>query len=167
LSATFGLRGFRKPGTTSRSGDLARHAARSRLAPYERFRAAEWHTGGRKRRRPREWARVPRVRRVAVHWPRLHAETTFLLRVSPANLHRNKEPTSGLEPLVCSLRVIGQALQGFAEGCRCHIFRRLSLLWVAACCTVLRSRWCQSGVRVSLGAQVEALERIPCGIPLA
>ena len=105
FSATFALRGFRKPGTTSRSGDLARHAARSRLAPYERSRAAEWHTGGRKRRRPREWARVPRVKRVAVHWPRLHAETTFLLRVSPANLHRNKEPTSGLEPLTCSSRV--------------------------------------------------------------
>jgi hypothetical protein len=27
---------------------------------------------------------------------------------------QNREPTSGLEPLSCSLRVINQALQGFA-----------------------------------------------------
>jgi hypothetical protein len=46
----------------------------------------------------------------------------------------------------CSLRVISQALQGVAQACKCRIYRRLSLLWVAVCCTVLRSRWCQSGV---------------------
>ena len=46
-----------------------------------------------------------------------------------------------------SLRVIHQALQGFARACKCRIFRRLSLLWVSECCTVLRSRWCQSGIR--------------------
>src|SRR5215203_5549006 len=56
------------------------------------------------------------------------------------------EPTSGLEPLTCSLRVIGQALQGFAGGCKSRIFGRLSLLRLAACCTVLRSRWYQSGI---------------------
>ena len=28
---------------------------------------------------------------------------------------KNREPTSRLEPLTCSLRVIGQALQGVAE----------------------------------------------------
>src|SRR5215208_7738614 len=32
-----------------------------------------------------------------------------------------REPTSGLEPLSCSLRVITHALQGFAEGCKCRI----------------------------------------------
>src|SRR5215217_9744585 len=36
---------------------------------------------------------------------------------------KNKEPTSGLEPLTCSLRVIGHALQGFAEVCKYRIFR--------------------------------------------
>src|SRR5215210_8142375 len=45
------------------------------------------------------------------------------------------------------LRVIGQALQRCAGGCKCRISRRLSLLWVAACCTVLRSRWYQCGIK--------------------
>jgi hypothetical protein len=49
----------------------------------------------------------------------------------------------------CSLRVITQALQGFARACKCRIFRRLSLLRVAACCTELLSRWYQSGIRTS------------------
>ena len=31
------------------------------------------------------------------------------------------EPTSGLEPLTCSLRVITQALQGCAGGCKSRI----------------------------------------------
>src|SRR5687767_1623650 len=46
----------------------------------------------------------------------------------------------------CSLRVIHQALQGCARDCKCPINRRLSLLRVAECCTVLRSRWYQSGI---------------------
>ena len=45
------------------------------------------------------------------------------------------------------LRVIHQALRGFAEGCKSRISRQLSLLRVAARCTVLRSRWCQNGVK--------------------
>ena len=60
------------------------------------------------------------------------------------------EPTSGLEPLTCSLRVIHRALHGYAESRKSCISRRLSLLWVAACCTVLRSRWCQGGVSTPL-----------------
>src|SRR5215208_3112518 len=59
---------------------------------------------------------------------------------------KNREPTSGLEPLTCSLRVIIHALQGFAEVCKSRISRRFPLLRVAECCTALRSRWCQSGV---------------------
>ena len=47
------------------------------------------------------------------------------------------------------LRVIIQALQGFAGDCKCRIFRGISFACLAACCTVLRSRWCQSGVRTS------------------
>jgi arsenate reductase (thioredoxin) len=53
--------------------------------------------------------------------------------------------TSGLEPLYCSLRVITQALQGCAGACKSRISKRLSLLRFARRCTVLRSRWCQSG----------------------
>ena len=36
------------------------------------------------------------------------------------------EPTSGLEPLSCSLRVIGQVLQGFARGCKSPISKGFS-----------------------------------------
>src|SRR5829696_6902797 len=57
------------------------------------------------------------------------------------------EPTSGLEPLTCSLRVIGHALQGCAGGCKSPISKGVSLLWVAECCTVLRSRWYQIGIK--------------------
>jgi hypothetical protein len=67
--------------------------------------------------------------------------------VLPAKRGKNKEPTSGLEPPTCSLRVISQALQGVAGVCKCRISREVSFLWLALCCTVLRSRWCQSGVR--------------------
>ena len=60
---------------------------------------------------------------------------------------RKEEPTSGLEPLTCSLRVIHQALQGFARGCKSRISKPLPLLCFAPYCTVLRSRWYQSGIR--------------------
>jgi hypothetical protein len=60
-------------------------------------------------------------------------------------LERADERTRTAYP--CSLRVIGRALQGCAGGCKFRISKGVSLLRVAACCTVLRSRWCQSGVR--------------------
>jgi hypothetical protein len=47
----------------------------------------------------------------------------------------------------CSLRVMHQALQGFAEACKSRISRAISFLCLAACCTVLRSRWYQSGIK--------------------
>jgi hypothetical protein len=59
---------------------------------------------------------------------------------------KTREPTSGLEPLSCSLRVIIHVLLGFARACKSRISKRLSLLRVATRCTVLRFRWCQSGV---------------------
>jgi hypothetical protein len=59
----------------------------------------------------------------------------------------SREPTSGLEPLSCSLRVIGQALQGCAEGCKLPLSHGVSFPCLALRCTVLRSRWCQSGVK--------------------
>jgi hypothetical protein len=46
-----------------------------------------------------------------------------------------------------SLRVIGHVLQGAAWDCKSSISRRLSLLRLAPCCTVLRSRWYQSGIK--------------------
>src|SRR5215204_2666547 len=49
-----------------------------------------------------------------------------------------------------SLRVIGHVLQGFAEAWKSSIPKRFSLLWFAACCTVLRSRWYQSGIKPPL-----------------
>ncbi len=49
-----------------------------------------------------------------------------------------------------SLRVITQALQGCAQGCKSRISKPVSFLRLAWCCTVLRSRWCQSGVNAIL-----------------
>ena len=62
---------------------------------------------------------------------------------------RKEEPTSGLEPLTCSLRVIGHVLQGYAEACKSRIFRGVSFPCLAACCTVLRSQWYQSGINIT------------------
>jgi integrase len=44
------------------------------------------------------------------------------------------------------LRVIIQALQELARACKSRISKQVSLLWLATCCTVLRSRWYQSGI---------------------
>jgi hypothetical protein len=51
-----------------------------------------------------------------------------------------------------SLRVITQALQRFAQGCISPIFRGVSFPCLAACCTVLRSRWYQSGINRGIAA---------------
>jgi hypothetical protein len=56
-----------------------------------------------------------------------------------------------------SLGVIIHTLQGFAEGCKCRISKPYSLLRLAVRCTVLRSRWCQSGVNFTL---VSALQQV-------
>jgi hypothetical protein len=50
----------------------------------------------------------------------------------------------------CSLRVITHALQGCAGDCKCRIFRGVSFPYLAECCTVLRSRWYQSGINRGL-----------------
>jgi hypothetical protein len=42
--------------------------------------------------------------------------------------------------------VIHQALQGFARACNSRISKPFSFLRLAGCCTVLRSRWYQSGI---------------------
>ena len=46
-----------------------------------------------------------------------------------------------------SSRVMRQALQGFARACETRISKGVSILQAAVCCTVLGSRWCQSGVK--------------------
>jgi hypothetical protein len=72
---------------------------------------------------------------------------TFSLQIST-----KREPTSGLKnrlPLP-QLRVIIHSLQGFAQPCKSPISKRLSPLWFAACCAVLRSRWYQSGINMTL-----------------
>ena len=51
---------------------------------------------------------------------------------------------------LASLRVCGQGLLGVAGDCKFRISRRFSLLWFAVHFTVLRSRWCQSGVNIIL-----------------
>jgi hypothetical protein len=60
-----------------------------------------------------------------------------------------------------SLRVIIHALQGFAQGCKSRIPKPLSFLCLAVCCTVLRSRWYQSGVNITI---LSAFDR---GLPQA
>jgi hypothetical protein len=47
---------------------------------------------------------------------------------------------------LCSLRVITQALQGFAQPCKSRISKRVFFPCLPACCTVLRSRWYQNGI---------------------
>ena len=45
------------------------------------------------------------------------------------------------------LRVIGHVLLGGARVCKSRISKRVSFLGLALCCTVLRSLWCQSGIK--------------------
>jgi hypothetical protein len=72
-------------------------------------------------------------------------------------VHRvQREPTSGLEPLTCSLRVCGQWLLSVARVCKSRISKPLSLLLLALCCTVLRSRWYQSGIKTSVSYSLTA-----------
>jgi hypothetical protein len=59
----------------------------------------------------------------------------------------NEEPTSGLEPLYCSLRVITQALQGYANLAYLSGFSFPALLSVAPYCV-------PGGIRVVSGAHV-------------
>jgi hypothetical protein len=46
----------------------------------------------------------------------------------------------------CSLRVMHQALQGLAGGCKYPFSKGIRLLCIAEGCTVLRSRWYQKQV---------------------
>ena len=48
--------------------------------------------------------------------------------------------------------MIIQALQEFARGCIYRISKPVFFLRLALCCTVLCSRWCQSGVKIGIAA---------------
>jgi hypothetical protein len=68
--------------------------------------------------------------------------------ILPANRNKPKSRRADSNRLpLLQLRVIGHALQGCAGGCKSRIFKRVSILWFAACCTILRSRWYQSGIK--------------------
>jgi hypothetical protein len=62
-----------------------------------------------------------------------------------AGKKESRRADSNRLPLL-QLRVIIHVLQGFARACKCSISREFSFLCLATCCTLLRSRWCQSGV---------------------
>ena len=47
------------------------------------------------------------------------------------------------------------SVAGVCRGLQMRIFRGVSFPCLAACCTVLRSRWCQSGVKIALVAPGE------------
>src|SRR5918997_6754705 len=74
---------------------------------------------------------------------RLHASRP--LDLSKPNQESRRADSNRL-PLL-QLLVVGQALQGFAAACKPRVSKPLFLLWLALGCTVLRSRWCQSGVK--------------------
>src|SRR5215211_3396779 len=74
--------------------------------------------------------------------------STFYLQIS--TFWRADERTRTADLL--QLRVIGQGLQGCAGDCKCCIFRGVSFLRLAECCTVLRSRWYQSGINKGIAA---------------
>jgi hypothetical protein len=73
------------------------------------------------------------------------SNSAFYLQMSEKQRADERTRTADL----VSLRVIGQGLQRFAGGCKCRIFRGVSFPCLAACCTVLRSRWYQIGIKRS------------------
>jgi hypothetical protein len=107
------------------SGTPTPSAPRTRLPPRPRrlLHGSEWYQKG-----------------FGLHQQRIMV-LTFYLQIA-----RKREPTSGLEPLTCSLRVIRHVLRGIARACKTRISKGFSLLCLAECCAVLRSGWCQSGV---------------------
>jgi hypothetical protein len=71
----------------------------------------------------------PPVKRVAVNRSRGEAGAIALLCVLPANRNKNREPTSGLEPLTCSLRVSSHTFTAVSRGFRNRLHKpRLPIL---------------------------------------
>jgi hypothetical protein len=80
----------------------------------------------------------------------LHHRDFYTSTDFPANQEKKRADERTRTAVLISLRVIGQWLQGVAGVCKYRISKPLSLLCIALCCTVLRSRWCQSGVKIAL-----------------
>ena len=82
---------------------------------------------------------------LAVNWAKNGLDPSLCLHVFPANRYKiqSRRADSNRLPLL-QLRVMIHALQGFARGCKCRIDKPVSLLCLALCCTVLRSRWYQA-----------------------
>jgi hypothetical protein len=81
--------------------------------------------------------------------PRILSGDFVYTEISPylSRIQRADERTRTAD--LTSLRVINHVLQGFAQGCKPCISKPISLLRLARGCTVLRSRWCQSGVNMN------------------
>jgi hypothetical protein len=92
----------------------------------------------------------PRVllRRVAVSKPRPWCRDLFGLRSFSCKSAQKESRRADLRTAgLSSLRVIIHVLQRIWQPCISPIFTGFSLLRLAPCCTVLRSRWCQSRVK--------------------
>jgi hypothetical protein len=83
---------------------------------------------------------------VAVNCLYLKSRAFLTICVSPANHGKKRADERTRTVDLLQLRVIGQALQRFARGCKIRISRPVSFPRLAVCCTVLRSRWYQSGI---------------------
>jgi alpha/beta hydrolase fold len=88
-----------------------------------------------------------------IHSRRLPISFTSLHSINFSTIFRksrqeySRRANSNRLPLL-QLRGIIHALQGFAQPGKSLISKPLFLSWIAQRCTVLRSRWCQSGVTV-------------------
>src|SRR5215213_3254888 len=91
--------------------------------------------------------RASSVKWVAVNRSRQELRAFELLYVFPANRYKKRADERTRTADLISLRVIIHSLQGFARGCKLPISKPISFLRLAECCTVMRSQWCQSGVR--------------------
>jgi hypothetical protein len=93
--------------------------------------------------------RIPRASSPSVVSDAAHCRPDILLELTGSaylsRLRRADERTRTAD--LISLRVCGQGLQGLARGCKSGISKPVSLLWLAPCCTVLRSQWCQCGIK--------------------
>jgi hypothetical protein len=94
-------------------------------------------------RRPR----MPGYSTVAV-WGGPTAPSHFMFYLQIRENQRADERTR--TAFLLQLRVINSVLQGVAPACKSCISKPISLPQLALCCTVLRSRWCQSGVNVTV-----------------
>jgi hypothetical protein len=66
-----------------------------------------------------------------------------------------------------SLRVIIHALQGFARARKSRISKLVSCLCLTLYCTVLRSRWCQSGINRGIALSLSSSLAHPSAVPPA